>query len=85
MAIALLSGANPKRSSGGPVVRLWQGRYILRVESVQSILGLMCNGLANGQITNGQKLVLSEHGVVQITFLVRGDEDVVSVYAERAA
>jgi hypothetical protein len=86
MSIALMIGANPAKSMGGPVVRLIPGVYALHVEGlVDSELAL--NMLEQQiMITKEEKewrVCVENSCDTQLSFKKRGTESHINVFATR--
>ena len=79
---ALLIGS-PRTSSGGPIVRLKAGNWIIRCKGIVDSLLRLSAGDSVLPLRDGEhKLVLAEPVEANVAFVERGSEDYVSVIAE---
>lgn len=84
MKIALLSGADPRTATIGPVVRLPAGAWRLRIYGmVDSALRFVGVKSPAHLLYDGHMLHLSDVSDVQIEFAARGAEQYLTVIAER--
>jgi len=90
MRVALLTGANPRVSRGGPEVRLLAGRWRIVTEGVKdSILDLHFDDghvlpVPHPVVANGV-FARDDRFNVRLHFRERGTEDHISVFAEKVA
>lgn len=84
-SLALLIGADPKVSKGGPVVRLQSGQYIFRVEGQvdSDLIFHAINYPTSNGVGNGMLLTVLEPMDIRITFSERGTEKHINVFAEK--
>jgi hypothetical protein len=87
MRLPLLVHARPKLSSGGPSVPLGAGRWHIVVERVvDSILTLRVNDVPLASlVTPGNGCFVQGPCVVSLSFVERGNEDYINVFAERSS
>jgi len=84
--IALLVGANPKKSSGGPIVRLHEGDWMFDlVGVVDSCLQIRYSNILSPHFLDHDGLRLRGPVEVQVSFAHRGSESHVSAYARMVA
>jgi len=85
--IALLSGANPRNCKHGPVVRLLPGSWRLNVQGiVDSQLLVHVEGQPDALLISNGIIVKSDNvNVVQLSFGIRGNEEYITVIAEKVA
>lgn len=80
--LALLVGANPKRCSTGPVVRLLPGLWTLRIEGVtDSVISLD----PFGRVVDCMEILARQSVDAQVIFLIRGNENFINVFADKVA
>ena len=87
--LALLSGANPRTSKGGPVVRLLAGSWELLIDGLIDTQLFICEqsqGLATRRTANHGLLInCLDVTEVKIEFGERGNEKYITVNAKRIA
>jgi hypothetical protein len=83
--LALLSGASPRTCKHGPVVRLTPGPWRLNVQGLKdSTLLLYVRGRDNSALAHHGLLVVCDGTEeVQLSFGTRGNEDFITVIAEK--
>jgi hypothetical protein len=83
MSIALLLGARPQQSSGGPIVRLLRGTYNLLVHGhSDSRMVVNVDGLEYA-LSVPMEIESTSEMSVKVDFVERGTEDSISIFAER--
>lgn len=87
MQIALLCGASPRSCKHGPVVRLVPGKWRLSVQGLEDssllmhVEGYECSNLVH----HGMVVNCDEAEAVQLSFGVRGNEQYITVLADKVA
>lgn len=82
-SLALLIGADPQKSSGGPVVRLLPGVYNLHIEGLVNSVLALDNGEAAHNLLDCLTYTSHVAHDVKLTFLKRGNESHINVFAIR--
>jgi len=86
MRVALLTGANPRVSRGGPEVRLLAGQWRIISEGIKdSILRLHIDNDPVLLVPHEDIIVFTDRTNVRLKFESRGSEDHISVFAEKIA
>lgn len=83
MKLALLVGANPRTSEGGPRVKLGEGVWRIAAEGlIDSQINVSLGGTPSTHSTDAPVNKVTGPVDIQIGFEKRGKEDHISVYAE---
>lgn len=90
MRVALLTGANPRVSRGGPEVRLLAGQWRIVTEGIKDTT--LTLHIENGPVLlvphkdwETEGLLFDDRTNVRLAFKNRGSEDHISVFAEKIA